>query len=185
MRVISGSAGSLKLKSLKGQDTRPTQDKTKETLFNMINHIIAGSNVLDLFAGSGALGIEALSRGALFCTFIEKNSKVIPIIRDNLEHTKLINRSRLIRGDGISELSNLEGNVFDIVFMDPPYNHNLEKSALIKLSELSIIDEDSLIVAEASRETTFDYLSQIGMRTIKEKEYKTNKHVFIELDRKE
>ena len=115
MRVISGKARSLRLKTVEGMDTRPTQDRIKETLFNMIQHEIAGAEFLDLFAGSGAIGIEALSRGCKHAVFVEKNKKAAACIRYNLIHTKLINDAQVLETDVISALRKLgaESRKFD------------------------------------------------------------------------
>ncbi|MFV0364010.1 MAG: 16S rRNA (guanine(966)-N(2))-methyltransferase RsmD [Suipraeoptans sp.] len=181
MRVISGSAGSLRLKTLKGIETRPTSDKTKETLFNVISSMLYKSDVLDLFAGSGALGIEALSRGADSCIFIEKNPNVVNVINENLIHTKLVENSNVIKGNVITELKALKQQVFDLVFMDPPYDNNFEEPVLKILIERGLVNQNSLIIVEASNNTSFEFLNSINLQIIKEKNYKTNKHVFIEL----
>lgn len=181
MRVISGSAKSLKLKTLDSMETRPTQDRTKETLFNVLNPFLADCRFMDLFAGSGGIGIEALSRGAEACVFVEKNPKAIECIEYNLSFTKLANKAKVYRGDVITILHQLEQDKpFHCIFMDPPYNQELEKQALIYLSKSGLIDDDTLIVVEASLETDFSYLSNLGLKDYKRKQYKTNQHVFIQ-----
>ena len=181
MRVIAGSAKRLQLKTIDGLDTRPTTDRIKETLFNMISHEIADSCFLDLFSGSGAIGIEALSRGAKEAVFVEQNRKAMACIRENLTFTKLAKQSVLLEMDVLSALKRLEGKYqFDYIFMDPPYNHELEKSVLTYLAESSLLAEEGIIIVEASKETDFDYAEDLGYNIIKEKEYKTNKHVFLE-----
>lgn len=183
MRVIAGSAKRLQLKTLEGLDTRPTTDRIKETLFNMIDPWIADSYFLDLFAGSGGIGIEALSRGAAEAVFVEKNSKAATVIKDNLNHTKLSDRATVIQSDVISALRRLDGKYrFDYIFMDPPYNHLLEKEVLDCIKDLNILSEDGLIIVEASLATEFDYLQSMGYQIVKEKIYKTNKHLFVELN---
>ena len=121
MRVIAGSARSLPLKTLDTLDTRPTQDRIKETLFNILQADLPGCRFLDLFAGSGAIGIEALSRGARQAWFVEKNPKAAAVIRDNLAFTKLDANARVLETDVISGLSALksQSEPFDILFMDP------------------------------------------------------------------
>lgn len=181
MRVIAGSAKRLKLKTLDGLDTRPTTDRIKETLFNMIAPYLYNCVFLDLFAGSGGIGIEALSRGAKEAVFVEKNPKAMACIRENLKYTKLENKALTISSDALTALYRLEGEKkFDYIFMDPPYDQLLEKSVLQYLSKSDLLSEDVVIIVEASRHTTFDYLGELGFSLIKEKEYKTNKHVFIE-----
>lgn len=186
MRVIAGSAKRLQLKTLDGLDTRPTTDRIKETLFNMITSGLYDSIFLDLFSGSGGIGIEALSRGAKKAVFVEMNPKAMACVKDNLKYTKLDRKAMTLTKDVMSALYQLEGEfVFDYVFMDPPYNQELERKVLEYLSESSLIYEDTLLIVEASKETDFSYLSKLGFSLIKEKIYKTNKHVFIEKAGKE
>lgn len=181
MRVIAGTARSLQLKTLDGLDTRPTTDRIKETLFNMLAPYLYDCIFLDLFAGSGGIGIEALSRGAMEAVFVEKNPKAMDCIKDNLKHTRLERRALTISSDVMTALYRLEGEKqFDYIFMDPPYNRELEKQVLTYLSESDLLAHQGVIIVEASRETSFDYLDDLGFQIIKEKVYKTNKHVFIE-----
>lgn len=183
MRVIAGKAKRIMLRTIEGLDTRPTTDRIKETLFNMVNNRLADCDFLDLFSGSGAIGIEALSRGAGSAVFVEKNKNAMECIRYNLNSTKLADRGQLLMMDAVSALRALEvqGKVFDIIFMDPPYNCDHEKQVLNALRNSGIIYCDTLIIVEASRETSFDYLEESPFQITKEKIYKTNKHVFIEL----
>lgn len=181
MRVIAGSAKRLQLKTIEGMNTRPTTDRIKETLFNMISGYLADSNFLDLFSGSGAIGIEALSRGAAHAVFVEQSKKAMNCIRENLQYTKLYDRAELYETDVINALSRLEQKeTFDYIFMDPPYNQLLEKKVLEFLSTSQLLSEDGIIIVEASLETDFSYVEELGFTIIKEKEYKTNKHVFLE-----
>jgi len=181
MRVIAGIAKRLQLKTVEGMDTRPTTDRIKETLFNMISEYLADSNFLDLFSGSGAIGIEALSRGAAHASFVEQSKKAMTCIRENLAYTKLIDRADVYETDVINALSRMEGRkIFDYIFMDPPYNQLLEKKVLEYLSSSNLLSEDGLIIVEASLETDFSYVKELGFTIIKEKTYKTNKHIFLE-----
>lgn len=181
MRVIAGSAKRIQLKTVEGMDTRPTTDRIKETLFNMISLYLADSNFLDLFSGSGAIGIEALSRGAAYTVFVEQSRKAMECIRENLKVTKLADRAKLYETDVMNVLSQLEQKeTFDYIFMDPPYNQLLEKKVLEYLSTSDLLSEDGIIIVEASLDTDFSYVEALGFSIIKEKEYKTNKHVFIE-----
>lgn len=180
MRIIAGTARSLPLKTIEGKDTRPTTDKTKETLFNVLQFDIPGCYFLDLFSGSGQIGLEALSRGASYAVFVENSKKAAACIQDNIDFTKFDKVSKLMTTDAVTAVKMLEGKYnFDIIFMDPPYNKELEKDVLGVLSNSSILKPDTLIVVEASNETKFDYLSDLGFEIVKEKLYKTNKHVFI------
>lgn len=186
MRVIGGSAKRLQLRTLEGFETRPTTDRIKETLFNMISPYLCDCTFLDLFAGSGGIGIEALSRGAKEAVFVEKNPKAMECIRENLKVTKLDTQAEALQMDVFTALHRLEGTMcFDYIFMDPPYNKKLEKEALLYLSESDLIHRDTVIIVEASKETDFTYLSDFGFAEIKTKEYKTNKHIFIERERGE
>ena len=181
MRVIAGKARRIQLKTIEGMDTRPTTDRIKETLFNMISHGLCDCTFLDLFAGSGAIGIEALSRGAEKAVFVEKNPRAAACIRENLERTKLFGQAEVIISDALGALRKLEGKKrFDYVFMDPPYNHLLEKQMLEYLADSSLLAYDALIIVEASLETDFSYLEGLGFSLIKRKEYKTNAHVFVQ-----
>lgn len=182
MRVIGGTAKRLQLKTLDGIETRPTTDRIKETLFNMINPYIYDCAFLDLFAGSGGIGIEALSRGAKEAVFVEKNPKAMACVKENLAYTKLSPNATLMTTDVLTALRKLEGEkTFDYIFMDPPYDHELEKMVLEYLADSSLVAEDGVIIVEASKDTKFDYLEDFGYLLIKEKTYKTNKHVFVEL----
>lgn len=180
MRVISGTAKHLPLKTVEGQETRPTTDRIKETLFNMIQNEIYGCRFLDLFAGSGAIGIEALSRGAEAAVFVEQNRRAADCIRENLSFTHLSQKAHVMRMDVFQALSQLqEGESFDIVFMDPPYDRELEKKVLEILAKSDRINEQSLIITEASLKTDFSYLDSMGFEMKKYKKYKTNAHIFI------
>lgn len=183
MRVIAGKARRLQLKTPEGLETRPTTDKTKETLFNILNPYMADSDFLDLFAGSGAIGIEALSRGAKYAAFVENNRAAIECIRMNLKTTKLEESAEVIAYPAVEAIRMLEvkGKVFDVIFMDPPYNHQYEKEVLLALEHSNIIYCDTIIVIEASLKTDFDYLEDTKFRIYKKKEYKTSQHVFLEL----
>ena len=180
MRVIAGKARRLPLKTVPGTDTRPTTDRIKETLFNILQPEIADCRFLDLFSGSGGIGIEALSRGADSAVFVEKNPKACKCIRENLSFTKLAEHGKLLNMDVLQALRTLEGEeAFDCIFMDPPYNHDLEKQVLEYLSKSSLADESTLIIIEADLSTEFSYLEDLGFELARSKEYKTNKHVFV------
>ena len=147
MRVIAGKARSLPLKTLPTKDVRPTTDKTKETLFNILMPLLPGCSFLDLFAGSGGIGIEALSRGAKKAVFVEQDAKACAVIKDNLHFTKLDRDAELIRGDVLRALPSLAAKgPFDIIFMDPPFDHELEKEVLMRLADFPLLKEDGTIV---------------------------------------
>lgn len=181
MRVIAGSARRLQLKTVEGMDTRPTTDRIKETLFNMIQNDLIQSQFLDCFSGSGAIGIEALSRGAARAVFVEKNPRAAECIRQNLKTTRLEENALVMVCDVLTALKRLEGKdyCFDTIFMDPPYDHGLERTVLEYLKGSSLLHQETTIIIEASLETEFNYAESLGFEVIKSKEYKTNKHVFL------
>nr|WP_114297472.1 16S rRNA (guanine(966)-N(2))-methyltransferase RsmD [Anaerobacterium chartisolvens] len=150
LRVISGTAKGHKLKAPRGVSTRPTSDRVKESLFNIISHSIYASEVLDLFAGTGNLGIEALSRGADSAVFIDRSQECFSIINENLRHTKLEDKASVMVGDVFACLKRLssQGRKFDIVFLDPPYNKNLIEETLTFIVQNDIIRDNSIIIAE-------------------------------------
>ncbi|WP_167956738.1 16S rRNA (guanine(966)-N(2))-methyltransferase RsmD [Anaerosporobacter faecicola] len=182
MRVIAGKAKRLQLKTIAGLDTRPTTDRIKETLFNILAQDLADCDFLDLFSGSGAIGIEALSRGAKSAVFVENNKAAIDCIKANLKITNLADAAQVLMMDVIAAIQYAEknGKVFDIIFMDPPYNKDLEKMVLEYLEHSSVIYYNTLIVVEASLDTDFSYLENSSLEVYRTKEYKTNKHVFIQ-----
>jgi len=181
MRVIAGTARSLPLKTVKGLDTRPTTDKSKETLFNILQCDVPESRFLDLFSGSGSIAIEALSRGAAYAVLVEQDIKASECIRENLLFTKLIDKAEIQKCDVITALRRMEGQKpFDIIFMDPPYNQGLERQALSYLASSTLADENTILVVEASIETDFAYLEELGYSIYKTKKYKTHQHIWMQ-----
>lgn len=149
----------------------------------MLNPYLADAVFLDVFAGSGGIGIEALSRGAKQCYFVEQNKTALSVIRDNLKFTRLADQAVVLGTEAHSALNQLLGKPpFDVIFLDPPYNHDLEKDILLDYADASFIGPDTLIVAEASVGTDFSWVEGSPYRIIKIKKYKTNVHVFLELD---
>lgn len=130
MRVISGKARGVSLKTPNGMATRPTADRVKEALFSIIQFDIPGANVLDLFGGTGQLGIEALSRGAKRAVFVDEREDACRLIRENLKRTKLENDGQVIRSDYLAYLRNCHTK-FDIILLDPPYAEVFLENALI------------------------------------------------------
>ena len=165
MRVIAGSARSLPLRTVAGMQTRPTTDRIKETLFNILAPLIPGCRFLDLYAGSGAIGIEALSRGASAAAFVDSSRQAVTVIRANLNFTHLADKGRVIAGDVVRTVIGMDGeHPFGVIFMDPPYNQGFEMETLRALSDSSIADEQTLIVVEASQETDFSEAETLGYR---------------------
>ncbi len=180
MRVIAGTARSMPLKTLRGMEVRPTTDKTKETLFNVLQVEVPGCRFLDLFSGSGGIAIEALSRGAAHAVLVEQNKKALLCIKENLAFTKVADRAEVFGCEALTALRRMEGQeVFDIIFMDPPYNQELERQVLEELADSTLADADTIIVVEASLDTDFSYLEALGYQICKFKKYKTNQHVFL------
>ncbi len=179
MRVITGSARRLLLKSPEGLDTRPTTDRIKETLFNMLMPNLPNAVFIDLFSGSGGIGIEALSRGANKAYFVENNQKAVACITENLEHTHLSDRAVVLRQDVFAALRGSIRDTADIIFLDPPYQQEYDRKVLELLRDAAFVTDDTLIVVEASATTSFDYVDTLGFVVEKSKQYKTNKHVFI------
>ena len=180
MRIIAGSKRSMPLKTIAGKDTRPTTDRIKETLFNMIQGEVPGAYFLDLFAGSGQIGLEALSRGANFAVFVESQKKAAACIEENIHFTKSDRESLLLKMDVLFALRSLEGKYkFDIIFMDPPYGEKQEEEVLSYLKQSTLLKEDGLVIAEAALNTDFSFAKEFGFQITKEKNYKTNKHVFL------
>ena len=147
MRVITGSARGRRLKELEGQETRPTTDRVKEGLFSALQFDIEGRRVLDLFAGTGQLGIECLSRGAASAVFVDQRTDAVRLIRENLAVTELSDRARVIAGDAFGVLPGLREK-FDLVFLDPPYNAGLLERALEQLAAFDILHPHGIIAAE-------------------------------------
>ena len=171
----------LQLKTVPGMDTRPTTDRIKETLFNILAPDIPGCVFLDLFSGSGGIGIEALSRGAEYAVLVDNSRNAVSVIRENLKHTGLNDKAQVLACDAVGAIRMLADRKkqIDIIFMDPPYNHALEREVLYALAATELVGEDTLIVVESSLETEFDYLEELPFTIQRVKEYKTNKHTFI------
>ena len=185
MRVIAGKARRLILKSTPGFDTRPTLDKIKETLFNILQPDIPGSRFLDLFSGSGSIGIEALSRGAAMCVFVENNRRAASCIKENLEHTRLSDDALILDKNVLSAINELsiKRYSFDIVYIDPPYDLGCEQEVLAALAGSGIIDKDTQVIIEADRHNDLDFINDSDFYVFREKDYKTNKHYFLRLRR--
>ena len=149
MRVIAGIARGRRLKELQGMDTRPTTDKVKESIFNIIQFDLEGRKVLDLFGGTGQLGIEALSRGSVHCTFVEKRRDAVSLLRENLNTVGFMDRARVVQGDALAFLSSCREQ-FDVIFLDPPYQSDLLERSLEAIREFDILREHGIIVCESA-----------------------------------
>ena len=156
MRVISGTAKGKKLNSLEGLETRPTLDRVKEAVFNIIQFDIKDSVVLDLFSGSGALGIEALSRGAKEAILCDASSKAIKIINKNLEETRLKDKAKVINTDYLVTLSKIKDKKFDIIFLDPPYKSDYVEKSIEYILKYNLLAENGIIILETNDKNKID-----------------------------
>ena len=147
MRVITGTARGVPLKAPKGMDTRPTMDQVKEGIFSAIQFEIEGRTALDLFAGSGQLGIEALSRGASRAVFVDERAEALAVVRENLRRTHLTEKAEIVRGDYLTYLSGCKKR-FRLIFLDPPYAEKYLENAIKRISEIDILAEGGIIVSE-------------------------------------
>lgn len=158
MRVITGTARGKRLGELPGMETRPTTDRVKEGLFNSIQFDIEGRRVLDLFAGTGQLGIECLSRGAASCLFVDQRRDAVALIRKNLRDTGLENGARVIQGEALRCLRS-QKEPFHLIFLDPPYDTDLLENALKTIAEIDILSENGIIICESRVEKELPPLS--------------------------
>ena len=159
MRIITGKARNIPLKTLEGDATRPTSERVKEAVFSMLQFEIEGRRVLDLFAGSGQMGIEALSRGAKSAVFVDMRQDACAVVRANLEKTRLTPNAQVLRSDYLSYLSHCR-ETFDLIFLDPPYAEIFLENALKSISEIDILSECGILICERPAEKTLP--AQIG-----------------------
>ena len=184
MRVIAGIARSTPLAAPKGLETRPTTDRIKETLFNMLQFQIRGRAFFDLFAGSGAMGIEAVSRGASRAVLIDQSREAGECIRKNIAKCHFEDRTEFYMTDVCAGLARLCGRPelkSPVVFLDPPYGKDLEFPVLRKLSELGLVDGGSLVILETDLSWSLPEGEAPSYELVKEKCYKNQKHVFLKL----
>lgn len=150
MRVISGTARGRALKTVKSRDVRPTSDRVKESLFNVLAPRVGDARFLDLFAGSGGVGIEALSRAARFCVFVDRSATHLTIVAENLRVTGLSEQSELLRFDARAAVAHLgkRGDQFDLIFVDPPYGEGLVSESLTEIALRGILATNAWVVCE-------------------------------------
>ena len=158
MRVITGSARGRRLKELEGMETRPTTDRVKEGMFSILQFDLEGRRVLDLFAGTGQLGIEALSRGAARATFVDRRADAVKLIRENLKVTELSDRAEVVAGDSVEYLKRVREK-FDIILLDPPYEAGLLEPVLAHIARFDILAPHGIIVAESPAGRTLPALA--------------------------
>jgi len=168
MRVITGTARGRRLKTPEGMDIRPTTDNVKESVFNILQFDIEGRRVLDLFAGTGQLGIECLSRGAREVVFIDQSRDAVKIVKDNLKACGF--SAPVLQQDAISYLNSC--GKFDLIFVDPPYDAGLYKTVLEKINSIDILSEGGIILCESRRETN---MPEMQAPYFKRKEYRYGK----------
>ena len=171
MRVISGTARGRRLKELSGMDTRPTTDKVKESVFNIIQFDIEGRKVLDLFGGTGQMSIEALSRGAQHATIVDYAPTAAKIIRQNLELTGFTDQARVVQSDWRAFLSGCREK-FHLIFLDPPYKGDMLESAMETIAAIDILSEHGIMICESPVDKV---MPELPAPYVKGKEYKYGK----------
>ncbi len=170
MRVVSGKARGLKLKTIESNSTRPTKDMVKEALFSMLFDIVQDCTFLDLFAGSGAIGIEALSRGATTAYFVDSNKECIDVINENLTKAKFIDNAIVWHKDYKDALNELKNVQFDIIYIDPPYNQGLGIDAIKIISSTNLLKKDGALIFET------DEIEEAPQYIEKFEKYKSKKY---------
>lgn len=171
MRVITGTARGRRLGELEGMDTRPTYDRVKEGMFNIIQFDIEGRRVLDLFGGTGQLGIECLSRGAEHCTFVDQRRDAVRLMKQNLKVCDVEDRATVVQSDAIGYLSTIQEQ-YHLIFIDPPYDSGLLESALKRIQSIDIVADNGIIVCESRTEHT---MPEMSAPFVKGKEYRYGK----------
>ena len=167
MRVITGLARGRRLETLPGEETRPTAERVKEALFSILQFEIEGRRVLDLFAGSGQLGIEALSRGAAHCDFIEHNGTAYHVVAKNIQTARVQERARTHRMEADAFLAKAGAKRFSLIFLDPPYGGIILENALRSIERFDILSANGIIICESAVEDRFAH----GFEVIRERRY--------------
>lgn len=172
MRVIAGSARGRRLKSVPGTNTRPTTDRVKENLFNILGSAVNNAAFLDLFAGNGGVGIEALSRGARSAVFIDKSRTCTKMIRTNLEIVGFLDRAQVYTNDVLQALGILgrKGQQFDLIFLDPPYQSGLVDKALVQISSSNLLTPGGLVIAEYGKKEEIIQFA-LNLSRVREQQY--------------
>lgn len=180
MRIISGKARGTKLYTLEGLETRPTLDRVKESIFNIIQNEIENSVVLDLFAGSGAIGLEMLSRGAKKAVLCDKSKDAIEIIKKNIEKTHMKESVELYNLDYKECIKKIQNQKFDLIYIDPPYNTNFISQALKEIVELDIMKKESIVILETDDEIRIlREIENINIEVIDKRKYGRATVIFL------
>ena len=182
MRIISGKARGTKLYTLEGTNTRPTLDRVKESIFNIIQNEIEAATVLDLFAGSGAIGLECLSRGAKKAILCDKSKEAVEIIKRNIEKTHMEEKAKVINADFETCLDKVKDEQFDIIYIDPPYATDYIFKSLKKIKEIGIVKKESIIIIETDDEQRI--LKEIGnieIKIVDKRKYGRATIIFLEI----
>lgn len=186
MRIISGKARGTKLYTLEGENTRPTLDRVKESIFSIIQNQIEGAKILDLFAGSGAIGLEFLSRGAEKAVLCDNSKEAINIIRKNIEKTHMEKQVSLINADFENCLEKVKNEEFDIIYLDPPYATNYIYKAIEKIIKLNISKKESLIIIETDDEKRVEKeIENIDIEIVDKRKYGRATIIFVSLKKED
>lgn len=171
MRVISGTAGGVRLMTPEGMATRPTIERVKEAIFSSVQFELPGMRVLDLFAGTGQMGIEALSRGAASCTFVDCRKEALNVVRENIRRTRMADKSELICMD-FEKFLRTTRNTYDLILLDPPYAEKFLEKSLKIISEIDILAKDGIIITERPADKLLD-AAYPGLHPEKDRRYGT------------
>ncbi len=171
MRVISGTVGGVRLQTPEGIDTRPTIERVKEAIFSSVQFELPGMRVLDLFAGTGQMGIEALSRGAASCSFVDCRKEALSVVRENLRRTRLEKKSEVLCMDYEKFLKSTR-NMYDLILLDPPYAEKFLENSLNIISEIDILAKDGIIITERPADKLLD-IQYPGLNLEKDRHYGT------------
>ena len=183
MRIISGKARGTKLYTLEGMNTRPTLDRVKESIFNIIQNEIDGAKVLDLFAGSGAIGLEFLSRGAKEAVLCDKSKEAIEVIRKNINKIHMEEKTKVFNTDFETCLEKIKNQQFDIIYLDPPYATNYIVKSLKKIIEFGIITKDSTIIIETDDETRIlKEIENLEIKIVDKRKYGRATIIFLKIE---
>ena len=186
MRIISGKARGTKLYTLEGENTRPTLDRVKGSIFNIIQNEIEGAKILDLFAGSGAIGLEFLSRGAQKAVLCDNSKEAINIIKKNIEKTHMEQQVQILNDDFEECIEKLKNEEFDIIYLDPPYATNYIYKAIEKITKLEIAQEQSLIIIETDDEQRIEKeIEKTETEIVDKRKYGRATIIFLKLKNKD